>query len=201
MVPLCIACVVMMCYPWKGANRNSQKKLLGHLKVQEGRLANKNLLQIFASIIIPSLVKEWIECNFFLNTFTLLLHFTDILMLCCCCFWCIFPLIVCLTFLIWSSKTNEEIQEPDKIKSTCRICKAKVKHCGNTTTIRNPTSPRPQKHQSPPELFSRRYDICLSISPRTQKSKEGCSSVYLYIKPYRNDQFIVWCCHQTLCCY
>lgn len=42
----------------------SKKKLLGRLKPQEVRPANKNLLQIFASIVLPFLVEEWIECDF-----------------------------------------------------------------------------------------------------------------------------------------
>lgn len=66
MVLLCITCVVMVCVILEsGWIKISKKKLLSRLKPQEVRPANKNLLQIFASIVFPFLVEEWTECDFF----------------------------------------------------------------------------------------------------------------------------------------
>uniref|UniRef100_A0A3P8QXP5 BED-type domain-containing protein n=1 Tax=Astatotilapia calliptera TaxID=8154 RepID=A0A3P8QXP5_ASTCA len=97
-------------------------------------------------------------------------------------------------------KNCEDSEEPDKSKAVCKMCKMEVKHCGNTTNLRNHlTRHHPDillaktadtKQRSLEKAFAVKFE---STSPRAQKITQSVATfICKDIRPYsvvENDGF------------
>uniref|UniRef100_A0A3P8RJ63 BED-type domain-containing protein n=1 Tax=Astatotilapia calliptera TaxID=8154 RepID=A0A3P8RJ63_ASTCA len=97
-------------------------------------------------------------------------------------------------------KNCEDSEEPDKSKAVCKMCKMEVKHCGNTTNLRNHlTRHHPDillaktadtKQCSLEKAFAVKFE---STSPRAQKITQSVATfICKDIRPYsvvENDGF------------
>ncbi|XP_076742690.1 E3 SUMO-protein ligase ZBED1-like [Maylandia zebra] len=97
-------------------------------------------------------------------------------------------------------KNCEDSEEPDKSKAVCKMCKMEVKHCGNTTNLRNhltrhhPDIPLAKTADTKQRSLEKAFAMKLaSTSPRAQKITQSVATfICKDIRPYsvvENDGF------------